>query len=94
MEKEELLQIRNLSVDYKVKEGMLSAVNNVSFDIHKGEIFAIVGESGCGKSTIAHAILRLLPNHNEKISGEINFHNKDLNKMVRGRLIKEYSLEV
>lgn len=94
MEKEELLQIRNLSVDYKVKEGMLSAVKNVSFDIHKGEIFAIVGESGCGKSTIAHAILRLLPNHNEKISGEINFHNKDLNKMTEKELVSVRGREI
>lgn len=94
MEKEELLQIRNLSIDYKVKEGMLSAVNNVSFDIHKGEIFAIVGESGCGKSTIAHAILRLLPNHNEKISGEINFHNKDLNKMTEKELVSVRGREI
>lgn len=94
MEKEELLQIRNLSVDYKVKEGMLSAVNKVSFDIHKGEIFAIVGESGCGKSTIAHAILRLLPNHNEKISGEINFHNKDLNKMTEKELVSVRGHEI
>lgn len=79
MEKEELLQIRNLSVDYKVKGGYLSAVNNVSFDIHKGEIFAIVGESGCGKSTVAHTILHLLPDHNEKISGQIMFENEDIN---------------
>ena len=60
---EELLRIDNLSVDYKVRDGFLSAVKNASFEIRKKEIFAIVGESGCGKSTIAHSILRLLPEH-------------------------------
>lgn len=86
MNKEKLLQIRNLSVDYKVKNGYLSAVHNVSFDICRGEIFAIVGESGCGKSTIAHSILRLLPDHNEKISGEVDFQRQDLNKLSEKEL--------
>lgn len=86
MEKEELLQIKNLSVDYKVKGGYLSAVHGVSFEICKGEIFAIVGESGCGKSTIAHSILRLLPDHNEKISGEINFQGQNLNDLSEKEL--------
>ena len=86
MKKENLLRIRNLSVDYKVKEGYLSAVHGVSFDIRKGEIFAIVGESGCGKSTIAHTILRLLPNHNEKIGGEINFQDQNLNALSEKEL--------
>lgn len=94
MEKEELLQIRGLSVDYKVKGGMLSAVNKVSFDIRKGEIFSIVGESGCGKSTIAHSILRLLPDHNEQISGEINFHGRDLNALSEKELISVRGHEI
>lgn len=76
---EELLRLNKLCVDYKVKEGYLSAVKNVSFSINKGEIFAIVGESGCGKSTIAHSILRLLPEHNEIIKGNIFFNGEDIN---------------
>ncbi len=91
---EELLALNKLSVDYKVKGGYLSAVNNVSFTINKGEIFAIVGESGCGKSTIAHSILRLLPEHNEIIKGNIFFNGEDLNEYsekqlerIRGREI-------
>lgn len=91
---EELLQLNKLCVDYKVKEGYLSAVKNVSFSINKGEIFAIVGESGCGKSTIAHSILRLLPEHNEIIKGNIFFNGEDLNEYtdkqlegIRGREI-------
>lgn len=82
----ELLKLNNLCVDYKVKEGYLSAVKNVSFSIDKGEIFAIVGESGCGKSTIAHSILRLLPQHNEVIKGNMFFNGEDLNKYTDRQL--------
>lgn len=91
---EELLKLNKLCVDYKVKEGYLSAVKKISFSINKGEIFAIVGESGCGKSTIAHSILRLLPEHNEIIKGNIFFNGEDLNEYtdkqlenIRGREI-------
>lgn len=58
---EQLLKINDLSIDYKVKDGYLSAVNKINITINKGEIFALVGESGCGKSTIAHSLLQLLP---------------------------------
>lgn len=83
---EELLRLNNLCVDYKVKDGYLSAVKNVSFTIEKGEIFAIVGESGCGKSTIAHTILRLLPDHNEIIKGNILFNGEDINEYTDKQL--------
>lgn len=83
---EELLRLNNLCVDYKVKDGYLSAVKNVSFTIEKGEIFAIVGESGCGKSTIAHTILRLLPDHNEIIKGNIFFNGEDINEYTDKQL--------
>ena len=68
---EELLRLENLSIDYKVKEGYLSAVKDVNFSINKGEIFAVVGESGCGKSTVAHSIMNLLPGGNETITGKV-----------------------
>ncbi len=83
---EELLRLKNLYVDYKVQDGYLSAVKNVSFTIEKGEIYAIVGESGCGKSTIAHTILRLLPDHNEIIKGNIFFNGEDINKFTEKQL--------
>lgn len=85
-EKNKLLEIKDLSVDYKVKGGYLSAVNEVSFTIGKGEIFAIVGESGCGKSTIAHTIMHLLPEHNEQVRGEILFEGADLNQYTEKQL--------
>lgn len=75
-----LLEIKNLSVDYKVKEGYLSAVRNTDFTINRGEIFALIGESGCGKSTIAYTIMKLLFSENERVSGEILFNGRDLLK--------------
>ena len=63
-----LLKVENLCIDYKVKDGYLSAVNNVNFEIRKGEILAIVGESGCGKSTVAHSLLQLLAGGNAKVT--------------------------
>lgn len=75
---EELLRLEHLSIDYKVKDGYLSAVNDVNCVLNKGEVFAIVGESGCGKSTVAHSIMNLLPGGNEELSGKIIFKGKDL----------------
>lgn len=75
---EELLKLEHLSIDYKVKNGYLSAVNDVNMTINKGEIFAIVGESGCGKSTVAHSIMNLLPGGNAKVDGGILFNGENL----------------
>lgn len=91
---EQLLKLENLSIRYKVKDGYLSAVNNVNCTINKGEVFAVVGESGCGKSTVAHSIMQLLPGGNAEVSGRIDFKGKDLLAMkereieaVRGKEI-------
>lgn len=75
---EELLRIENLSVDYKVSEGSLSAVHQVNLSINHGQVLALVGESGCGKSTVSHSIMRLSIEHNEKFSGKILFNGKNL----------------
>lgn len=73
-----LLTLDRLSVDYQVSDGLLSAVHDVSLSIGRGEIYALVGESGCGKSTIAHTIMRLSIDHNERIGGQILFDGKNL----------------
>ena len=85
---EELLRLENLSIDYKVKEGYLSAVKDVNFSINKGEIFAVVGESGCGKSTVAHSIMNLLPGGNETITGKVIFKGRDLREVTEKEMEK------
>src|SRR6266849_6892631 len=55
-----LLEVRNLSVDYSAASGAVHAVDKVSFTLKRGEILGLAGESGCGKSTMAYAITRLL----------------------------------
>ena len=75
---DELLKLEHLNIDYKVKGGSLSAVHDVNLSIRHGEIFAVVGESGCGKTTVAHSIMNLLGGNNAKIEGRILFEGKDL----------------
>jgi peptide/nickel transport system ATP-binding protein len=68
-----LLEVKNLSVEYSALRGQLKAVTDVSFAIHRGEFFGLAGESGCGKSTIAFAIMRLLKGAASVSGGEVNF---------------------
>lgn len=91
---EELLRLENLSIDYKVKDGYLSAVNDVNCVLNKGEVFAVVGESGCGKSTVAHSIMNLLPGRNEEISGKIIFKGKNLRECTRQEMEKIRGKEI
>ena len=74
-----LLSVKNLSTHFFTEQGPAKAVQNVSFSIKAGETFALVGESGCGKSTTALSIMRLLPGPQGKIvAGKIVFDGKDL----------------
>ena len=72
-----VLSVKNLVVDYAVHGGTFRAVDDVSFDIPRGATVAIVGESGCGKSTIAKAIVRLL----KPASGAIVLNGQDIAQM-------------
>ena len=73
-----LLEVKNLSVEYNIARGKLNAVSAVDFTIHKGEFFGLAGESGCGKSTIAFAIMRLLKGQATVSGGEAIFHGKNI----------------
>ncbi len=74
-----LLSVRDLTVDFRTEAGVVTAVDRVSFDLRAGEILALVGESGCGKSTAALAMLRLIANPPGRIAGgEVRFRGIDL----------------
>ena len=86
----QILEVKNLKTYYPVRGGFLQrkvadvkAVDNISFAIKSGETFGLVGESGCGKSTVGRTILRLL----QPTSGNIIFNGKDITK-IRGRTLR------
>jgi len=77
-----ILQVKDLKTYFKLDEGLLKAVDGVSFDLCKGETLGIVGESGSGKSVTNLAIMRLIPSPPGRIAGgEVLFMGKDILKM-------------
>jgi peptide/nickel transport system ATP-binding protein len=80
-----LLSVRDLRVTYPSEAGPVPAVRGVSFDLGSGETLGLAGESGCGKSTIASALLRVLPPAT-KVSGEVLLDGEDVLQMKPGRL--------
>lgn len=84
-----LLEADGVSIEYETREsGQLRAVDELSFTIHADEIFGLIGESGCGKSTVAKAVLGLLPRNGEIISGEIRLRGVDLTQLSKQELNK------
>ena len=77
---EELLKIENLCVGIKSPAGKVEAVRGVSFELHPGEVLAIVGESGCGKSMLCKSIMKLLPKSAKIESGKIIANGVDITK--------------
>ena len=73
-----LISIQNLCVDYITSDGRIKAVEDVSFDIQRGEIFGLVGESGSGKSTVVQAILRILPPPAVISGGKVIINNNNI----------------
>ena len=76
--KDKLLDIQHLKVDYLTERGPVRAVNDISFSIAQGEIFGLAGESGCGKSTTAHSILRVLRPPAVITGGKILYKGMDI----------------
>lgn len=78
---DKLLEIKNLSTQFRKDKSWITAISNVSFDIKKGEILGLVGESGCGKSVTSLSIMRLLPQEMSRIpNGEVIFNGDDILK--------------
>lgn len=85
MSSEPILQVKNLVTQFHSEAGSVNAVNDVSFEIKKGQTVCLVGESGCGKSATAMSIMGLIDSASGGVkSGEIIFEGKDLLKMSKG----------
>src|SRR5437660_344863 len=72
-----LLEVENLQTHFRTPDGVIRAVDGISFAVEAGETVAIVGESGCGKSVTANSILRLVPQPPGRIAGAIRFERRD-----------------
>ena len=93
----DILAVENLSISFKTFDGIYQAIEKINFSLKKGEILGIVGETGCGKSVTARAIMNLLPENNTLISsGNIYYKNSDLlklkNKVKKDIICKEMSM--
>jgi len=84
-----LLEIENLKMYYKTIRGHVKAVDDVSFEVRTKESLGLAGESGCGKTSAALSIMRLLPNNGEIVGGSIKFHDQDIAKMNSKELRKK-----
>lgn len=90
---EHILEVKNLSVSFDVPQGKIHAVRDVSFSLQAGEVMAVIGESGCGKSVLCKAIMKLLPSTARIEGGSIlvkgrditRYGERDMRKM-RGRI--------
>lgn len=85
--KENVLEIKNLHVQFPIHIGTVRAVEDVSLNLRKGEVMGLVGESGCGKSTLGFSILRLLRPPGHIASGEINYHGRNICSMPQKELL-------
>jgi len=91
-----LLEIRDLTLHYETAKGMVQAVDKVSFSLDKGESMGLVGESGCGKSSVAMSIMKLMPSNAIVKGGEVLFKGENILHMddeeIRGIRWKQISM--
>src|SRR5687768_6248820 len=73
---ERLVEIRDLKTYFFLREGTVRALDGVSFEINRGESLGVVGESGCGKSVTAQALLRIVPQPGKIVGGQITLHRR------------------
>ena len=72
MSERPVLSVENLTMHYSTRAGAVRAVDDVSFTVEKGQSLGLVGESGCGKSSIALALLKLLPENGRILGGRMS----------------------
>jgi peptide/nickel transport system ATP-binding protein len=87
---EKILECINMRLYYSTRKGPVKAVDNVSFSLRKGESLALVGESGCGKSSLAKAIVKLLPRNVDTYKGQVVLEGQDIMKLN----VREFRREI
>src|SRR4029077_13801532 len=81
-----LLEVRDLRVSFHTEDGLIRAVDGVSFSVAPGEVLGIVGESGSGKSVTAMSLMRLIRDPNAITEGEVIYKGRDLLKMDAAKM--------
>jgi len=81
-----ILDVQNLKTYYTTSRGAVKAVDDVNFEVEKGEAVGLAGESGCGKTTVALSILKILPLGGRIIAGKILFKNLDITKLEEDQI--------
>lgn len=89
MSNDVVLDVRDLKLHFRTRKGSVQAVDGVSFQLKRGRTLAVVGESGCGKTSLVKAIMRLLPRNIEVYSGEVYFNGVDVMKYSDEQFRKE-----
>ena len=83
---EPILQVKDLTMHYQTRQGAVKAVDGISFDLARGEVLGLVGESGCGKTSVAISFMKLLPDNARVIKGQVLLDGQDLLTMDDGTL--------
>jgi peptide/nickel transport system ATP-binding protein len=81
-----LLEVRDLFLEFKTSRGRLKALNGITFDVQSGEVFGLVGETGCGKTVTGLSVLRLLPRSASITGGQVIFEGVDLLTLGRSEI--------
>jgi len=83
-----LLDINDLTIEYKLSDGKVRAVDDVTLKVENGDVLGLVGESGCGKTTLIKAVMGLLAKNGKAVSGQIMYKEKDLLKLNKNQIRK------
>lgn len=83
-----ILSVQDLTMHYQTRKGDVSAVDNVSFELQHGKSLGLVGESGCGKSSIAFTMIRVLPENARMIGGSVFLNGQDILALEEKELLK------